>query len=150
MDHSNKNSLIQLFKQAGQGHVFDYLDELDAMEQTQLLDQAASIDLKELESLIAEHVKGKQSEQTSLDGLLPAPYMALPENGGDSSQWETAYEAGAAAISAGRVAAFTVAGGQGTRLGYDGPKGTYPVTPVTKKTLFQVFANTNASQITSL
>jgi UDP-N-acetylglucosamine/UDP-N-acetylgalactosamine diphosphorylase len=40
----------------------------------------------------------------------------------------------------GRVAAFTVAGGQGTRLGYDGPKGTYPVTPVSEKTLFQVFA----------
>ena len=38
------------------------------------------------------------------------------------------------------MAAFTVAGGQGTRLGYDGPKGTYPVTPVSQKTLFQVFA----------
>ena len=47
---------------------------------------------------------------------------------------------GAAAIQAGRVAAFSVAGGQGTRLGYDGPKGTYPVTPLTGKSLFQVFA----------
>jgi len=43
-------------------------------------------------------------------------------------------------LRAGRVAAFTVAGGQGTRLGYDGPKGTFPVTPIKKKTLFQVFA----------
>jgi tryptophan synthase beta subunit len=34
-------------------------------------------------------------------------------------------------------AAFVVAGGQGTRLGYDGPKGTYPVTPVRGKSLFQ-------------
>lgn len=140
MDSSKKNSLIQSFKKAGQGHVLGYLDELDATEQARLLDQAASIDLKELESLIAEHVKSKQSSQMSLDDLLPAPYMKLPENGGDSARWKAAYEAGAAAIAAGRVAAFTVAGGQGTRLGYDGPKGTYPVTSVTKKTLFQVFA----------
>jgi UDP-N-acetylglucosamine/UDP-N-acetylgalactosamine diphosphorylase len=48
--------------------------------------------------------------------------------------------AGEAALRAGRVAAFTVAGGQGTRLGYDGPKGTYPVTPIKHKTLFHVFA----------
>ena len=38
------------------------------------------------------------------------------------------------------MAAFTVAGGQGTRLGYDGPKGTFAVTPLRQKSLFQVFA----------
>ncbi len=43
-------------------------------------------------------------------------------------------------LSAGKVAAFLVAGGQGTRLGYDGPKGEYPVTPIKNKPLFQVFA----------
>jgi UDP-N-acetylglucosamine/UDP-N-acetylgalactosamine diphosphorylase len=40
----------------------------------------------------------------------------------------------------GKVGAFLVAGGQGTRLGYDGPKGEYPVTPVKNKPLFQAFA----------
>ena len=38
------------------------------------------------------------------------------------------------------MACFTVAGGQGTRLGYDGPKGAFPVTPVRGHSLFQVFA----------
>jgi len=45
-------------------------------------------------------------------------------------------------ISAGKVAAFVVAGGQGTRLGFDGPKGDFPISPVINKTLFQIFAET--------
>src|SRR5208283_645037 len=60
--------------------------------------------------------------------------------GGDAAAWARAREAGAEALRSGRVAAFTVAGGQGTRLGYDGPKGTFPVTPVKGKPLFRVFA----------
>ncbi len=66
----------------------------------------------------------------NLDGLSPAPYEPLPEKGGRAADWAKARAAGEAALRAGRVAAFTVAGGQGTRLGYDGPKGTFRVTPV--------------------
>src|SRR5581483_10952726 len=64
----------------------------------------------------------------------------LPDAGGDPAAWTRAKAAGEQALKSGRVAAFTVAGGQGTRLGYDGPKGTFPVTPVKHKPLFQVFA----------
>lgn len=141
MNHSEAaTSLIQVFQQSGQGQVFRYFDELDADEQAQLLAQAATIDLAEVDALVAEHVQGAHTSALNLDGLTPAPYIALAVNGGDQAQWDAALEAGSAAIAAGRVAAFTVAGGQGTRLGYDGPKGTYPVTPVSQKTLFQVFA----------
>ncbi|MGJ8654112.1 MAG: UTP--glucose-1-phosphate uridylyltransferase [Opitutaceae bacterium] len=133
-------SLIQAFEQAGQGQVFAFFDQLDPEAQVKLVDQASTIDLSEVASLVEEHVVGSHDSALNLDGLEPAPYNALPANGGDAAEWEAALEAGAAALKEGRVAAFTVAGGQGTRLGYAGPKGTYPVTPVTKKTLFQVFA----------
>lgn len=133
-------TLIESFKNAGQGQVFQFLDELDADARAALLKQAATIDLAEVDALVAAHVRGDDSAGIDLDGLEPAPYIALPANGGDPDQWAAAWDAGSAAIQAGRVAAFTVAGGQGTRLGYDGPKGTYPVTPVRGKTLFQVFA----------
>ena len=43
-------------------------------------------------------------------------------------------------VAEGKVAAFVVAGGQGTRLGFDGPKGCLEATPVTRKSLFQVLA----------
>jgi UDP-N-acetylglucosamine/UDP-N-acetylgalactosamine diphosphorylase len=139
MDQSTE-ALIKSFAQAGQGQVFQFFDQLDAAAQARLLAQAKTIDLEEVNALVAEHVKGEHDKGPDLEGLQPAPYEALPGNGGDPDQWKDARVGGTAALQAGRVAAFTVAGGQGTRLGYDGPKGTYPVTPVAEKTLFQVFA----------
>lgn len=132
--------IIGAFDQAGQGQVFQFFDELDAATQAKLVAQAETIDLAEVKELVEEHVKGSQHHTLNLDGLEPAPYEALADKGGDSAQWSAAKDAGSVALKAGRVAAFTVAGGQGTRLGYNGPKGTYPVTPVAGKTLFQVFA----------
>lgn len=134
------NALIESFSAAGQGQVFQFFDQLDADSQARLIAQAETIDLAEVDSLVEEHVKGAHDSSLNLDGLEPAPYEVLPANGGDAAKWQAAWDAGSAAIQAGRVAAFTVAGGQGTRLGYDGPKGTYPVSPVNEKTLFQVFA----------
>ena len=133
-------SLIDAFHQAGQGQVFRYFDELDPDAQARLIAQAEGIDLVELNALVRKYVLGSSHHQVDLSGLEPAPYISLPENGEDAAQWRAAAEAGEVAIRAGRVAAFCVAGGQGTRLGHDGPKGTFPVTPVTGKSLFQVFA----------
>jgi UDP-N-acetylglucosamine/UDP-N-acetylgalactosamine diphosphorylase len=132
-------SIIEAFERAGQGQVFAFYPQLDAAAQQRLLDEAAEIDLAEVARL-NETLLGKNAAAVNLDGLAPAPYEPLPENGGDAAQWTAAKAAGETALRVGRVAAFTVAGGQGTRLGYDGPKGTYPVTPLKKKTLFQVFA----------
>ena len=139
-DSSSTQSLIEDFEKAEQGQVFRFLDVLTPSEEARLLEQAGSIDLSEVANLVEAHVKKADHGSLNLEGLEPAPYFALPENGGSETAWENALLEGAKAIGAGRVAAFCVAGGQGTRLGYDGPKGTYPVTPISKKTLFQVFA----------
>lgn len=133
------SSLIESFRAAGQEQVFAFFDTLSPEEQANLLAQAGEIDLAEIAELNRTLVRG-ESKAVSYEGLEPAPYEPLPENGGDAAAWDKAVATGEAALRAGQVAAFTVAGGQGTRLGYDGPKGTYPVTPVKQKTLFQVFA----------
>jgi UDP-N-acetylglucosamine/UDP-N-acetylgalactosamine diphosphorylase len=134
-----KPSIIEAFERAGQGQVFAFYPQLDAAAQQRLLTEAAEIDLAEVERL-NRTLLGKNAASVNLDDLAPAPFEPLPENGGDAAEWAKAKAAGETALRAGRVAAFTVAGGQGTRLGYDGPKGTFPVTPLKKKTLFQVFA----------
>ncbi|MCB1103321.1 MAG: UDPGP type 1 family protein [Opitutaceae bacterium] len=135
----NKDLLIEQFQRSGQGQVFAFYDTLDVAAQQQLLAEAAEIDLAEVRRL-NETLLGHGAASIDLEDLTPAPYERLPINGGDAEAWAEATAAGEAALRAGRVAAFTVAGGQGTRLGYDGPKGTFPVTPVKQKPLFQVFA----------
>ncbi len=132
--------LIESYRQAGQGHVFQYFADLDASRQEQLLAQAAEVDLAEIARLKSELIDVDAGAGVDLSDLVPAPFECRPEKGGDSEAWREAERVGEAALRAGRVAAFTVAGGQGTRLGYNGPKGTFPVTPVRQATLFQVFA----------
>ena len=137
---SNMPSLIDTFAAAGQGHVFAHFDRLPADAQRRLLAEAGEIDLGEIDRLVKSLVKTGSAATVDLTDLSPAPFVSLPERGGDRAAWERATAAGEQALRAGRVAAFTVAGGQGTRLGYDGPKGTYPVTPLSRKSLFQVFS----------
>jgi len=132
--------IIDSFQKAGQGQVFSFFDQLTPEGQSRLIAEAAEIDLVEVERLNRTLVAKSAAVGVDLDGLAPAPYEPLPLHGGNAAAWQEAKRAGEAALRAGRVAAFTVAGGQGTRLGFDGPKGTFPVTPLTRKPLFQVFA----------
>ena len=133
-------ALRAAFDQAGQGHIFRFWDRLTPADQAGLLEQAAQVDLGEIARLVATLVRTHAAPAADFSQLRPAPSIALPENGGDPAVWARARARGEDALRAGRVACFTVAGGQGTRLGYDGPKGAYPVTPVRGHSLFQVFA----------
>ncbi len=140
MATSPTHPIIEKFQRAGQGQVFAFFGQLTPGEQRRLLDEAAEIDLDEVAELTRTLLSKGAVAGVNLEGLAPAPYEKRPEHGGDAAAWAKAKAVGEEALRAGRVAAFTVAGGQGTRLGYDGPKGTFPVTPLKRKTLFQVFA----------
>lgn len=136
----NHEALREHYEAAGQGQVFRFWNRLDVAGKARLAEEAASIDLEEINRLAREMIHGPGGPEIDWSRLAPAPTVALPEHGGNPGDWKAAREAGEAALRAGRVGAFVVAGGQGTRLGFDGPKGTFPVTPVRRATLFQVFA----------
>jgi UDP-N-acetylglucosamine/UDP-N-acetylgalactosamine diphosphorylase len=133
-------ALMEAFRKAGQGQVFAFYERLDPGARERLIAEAAEIDLSEIGELVRTLVSAGGAPAVDLNGLEPAPYERLPARGGEAPSWSIAKAAGEAALRAGRVAAFTVAGGQGTRLGYDGPKGTFPVTPVRRHSLFEVFS----------
>ncbi len=124
----------------GQEHLLNFYDELDTAAQTRLLAQINELDLERLPSLIEGYVKNKPAFALPGD-VAPAPYYPAdatsPVRAWDRDRYD---QVGADLLAGGKVAAFTVAGGQGSRLGYDGPKGCFPAGAVTGKPLFAFFA----------
>ena len=72
--------------------------------------------------------------------VRPAQYYPRQPREEQAARYREARGLGERMLREGKVAAFIVAGGQGTRLGWDAPKGTFPATPVRKASLFQAFA----------
>lgn len=123
-----------------QDHLLCFFDELGPDQQASLHAQIEQIDFASLDELITTYVK--QRAEVALPATLePAPYYphdpSSPLRPYDAKQFR---QKGEDLIRQGKVAAFTVAGGQGTRLGWNGPKGTFPATVVTGKPLFRIFA----------
>lgn len=131
--------LRQVCREQGQEHVFNFWDQLNDAQRENLLDELDSLDFEEVSRLIQQHVK-TQDHEVELPHLEPAPYIRLPETKAETEEHAQAHTHGEALIRQGQVAAFLVAGGQGTRLGYDGPKGCFPIGQISRKTLFQLFA----------
>lgn len=140
MEMDDAGAVRDVFEKAGQGQVFRFWEDLQPPERERLLSQAREIDLDEVAELARVHLREKSPSALDFSQLEPPPFLALPKSADEKEKWAAARRRGEEALGSGKVAAFTVAGGQGTRLGYDGPKGTFRVTPVAGKSLFQVFA----------
>ena len=123
-----------------QEQVYRFYEELDDTGKATLDEQLDDIDWEQLNALVENYVKQKPEYHTP-DDLQPAPYYPLkPETAEQKAYYEKAKATGEALLKEGKVACFTVAGGQGTRLGYDGPKGSFNLSPIKQKSLFQLFA----------
>ncbi len=124
----------------GQSHLLTFFDRVSEPQQQRLLAQIASIDFPTLDRLIDRYVRQREPFHLPTD-LQPAPYYPFDTRNASKPYDAAKFRAtGEDLIRKGKIAAFTVAGGQGTRLGWNGPKGTFPATPITGKPLFRVFA----------
>lgn len=139
--HGSVDQLCKRLSSCGQQPLANYLAGITPHKaQQSLMEQLNSIDLDELGTLIERYVTAFQAPPPP-GSVQPAPYYAL-DGTGPSGPWSReAYQSrGEQLIRDGKVACFTVAGGQGSRLGYEGPKGCYPTSCVNHKPLFQLFA----------
>ena len=102
----------------GQLHVKKYYDELSGYEKEALLKQIEETDLavlKQAENKTELHPRGK---------ITPIEVMRLPAI---EARREEYTKIGLDAVKAGKVGAVLLAGGMGTRLGSDAPKGVYNI-----------------------
>jgi UDP-N-acetylglucosamine/UDP-N-acetylgalactosamine diphosphorylase len=124
----------------GQSHVLTFASRLAPAQRDALLAQVDGMDLESLPALVSEYVL-KKPGFVMPSRLEPVSYYPHdPRSGVRAWDREGAKRAGEELVRAGKVAAFVVAGGQGSRLGFEGPKGCFPAGAVTGKSLFQMFA----------
>jgi UDP-N-acetylglucosamine/UDP-N-acetylgalactosamine diphosphorylase len=123
----------------GQGSVFRFWDRLDEAGRGRLGRQLQLLDLTSIAQLVQTQVKTKPKLELPRE-IQPARAYPRDPKPEDRALYRQAEQRGMELLRGGKVGAFLVAGGQGTRLGYDGPKGEFPVTPIRNKPLFQVFA----------
>ena len=122
-----------------QHQVLRFYDHLDDGSKEQLRRQLSALDLGEIDELAEKHVRHKSAIgiPQQIQPVKAYPRRPTPEF---VKLYGEAKQIGLDLLKQGKVAAFLVAGGQGTRLGYDGPKGEFPITPIKNKPLFRVFA----------
>ncbi|MBM3977356.1 MAG: UDPGP type 1 family protein [Planctomycetes bacterium] len=123
-------------RRAGQEHVLRFWRELDEPARARLLAQVERLDYDEV-SRLGGLMRARASERVP---DLQAPVVVDPRRSMEPGVLERARAAGRALLGQGRVGFVLVAGGQASRLGYDGPKGMFPVMPLSGRTLFEVHA----------
>ncbi len=126
-------------ERAGQSHVFRWWDDLSSGQRDRLLSQIDRIDFERLARVYDEVVRNEMP-QPDISAVEPPDAIPIPATGQQRDAAREARAVGEDLLRAGKIATFVVAGGQGTRLGYEAPKGTFPVGPVTGKSLFQFHA----------
>jgi UDP-N-acetylglucosamine/UDP-N-acetylgalactosamine diphosphorylase len=126
-------SLTERLSAAGQDHLLDALDRLDADGRARLAAQIEAIDLARIGRLFRDLTHGGSRDFANLE---PPDVIPLPSDEAGLAREREARDAGEELLRANRVAAVLVAGGQGTRLGFDGPKGAFPFAPITGRILF--------------
>lgn len=129
----NYQEAEKLLAKCSQEHVLKHWKKLNRKEREALLAQIATIDPKSVARCREALGKGAEVPDSSKG---KAPKVAVLKG----KKLAEARAAGEVELSEGRVAALLVAGGQGSRLGYDGPKGCYEIGPITNAPLFYFHA----------
>jgi UDP-N-acetylglucosamine/UDP-N-acetylgalactosamine diphosphorylase len=131
-----KQELYKKLSAHGQEHLLTFWDEVSDEQRRSLAEEIRRVDFALVERLFRDQTSG-EDWATKAERATPPPAARL--NGHDNAFSKAeAIERGREALSRGEVAVVIVAGGQGTRLGFDHPKGLFPIGPVSGSSLFRI------------
>lgn len=115
-----KQEVIEILQKYHQEHILNYLNLLTEKEVHKLETQILAIDFEQLNKLYQESQKPKEIKENRIEHIEYTDKAKL-----DVERKEKLEEIGKEIIKQGKYVVITMAGGQGTRLGHTGPKGTY-------------------------
>ncbi len=138
MEYNNYNmeEIQKKLKKYGQGHLLNFYDTLDENKQKKLLEQIENIDFELMNSLYNTTKNENKEENKKIEPIEFIDKYKL------NDLYKDYEEIGKKAIKEGKLAAVTMAGGQGTRLGHNGPKGTFDIGLDSHKSLFELLCDT--------
>ena len=122
-------------KKYGQEHLLNFYDTLDENKKEELLKQINEINFELINSLYS-----KTKESTKNENVQIEP-MSFIDKSKLNDKYKFYEDIGKKAIKEGKLAVVTMAGGQGTRLGHNGPKGTFDIGLDSHKSLFELLCD---------
>jgi len=133
-----EDTITRILTRHNQLHILDHYRVLPPPKKAVFLEEAGKLDF---DLIFALYKKSMGEEGPSGGGVIgPAPIVAVPKTAAEQARRVEARRLGEMLLRENRVAALIVAGGQGSRLGFNGPKGAFPISPVRNKSLFQLFS----------
>jgi UDP-N-acetylglucosamine/UDP-N-acetylgalactosamine diphosphorylase len=120
---------------AGQAHLVTVIEALPEESADLLEAEVRDLDIDLVAQLVGRFVTGVEESDGSGD-IAPGDAIPIPESDSERRRAKRIWESGEELIRQGRVSLVLLAGGQGTRLGFAGPKGEFPFAPITHRTLF--------------
>lgn len=135
-----EEEILNLLQFNGQQHIVKHYRQLSEEKRRVFLTNLQKLNLP----LGFELYKKYLQQETSIfrGEINPAPIITQESLQNDTRKVKEARARGEELLRRQKVAILIVAGGQGTRLGFEGPKGIFPITPIKKKSLFQLFCET--------
>ena len=125
--------VVENLKKHNQEQILKNYERMSEDEKMKLLDQLLTIDLDQINEL---YENTKKTVSFANDKIEPIDYIDKSKLSED--EYKKYEELGINAIKNGKYAVVTMAGGQGTRLGHNGPKGTFKLGLEEDKSIFEI------------